>query len=306
MPAYNVSQYIREALDSVFAQTFSDFEVIVINDGSPDTLELEKALEPYRESIVYVKHSNRGLAGARNTGLGIAKGEFVALLDPDDAWFPEYLSVQLETIESDPSVDVVYPDAVIFGGTPDAGKRLMEFSPSNGPVTVESLVTQRCTVMVSVVGRKAAFIKAGLFDSSLRSSEDFDLWLRLLKSGGKIAYHRNVLVRYRKRPDSLSANPIWMNEHILKVLEKCLLQQVLSLDEASAVRRAIRKFRADLDLCEAKVALRDGKPDNAIQKLERANTVLRKRKISVFLPLLKTAPNLICRVYRMFNHRFSQ
>ena len=88
MPAYNVAAYIGETLESVFAQTYSDYEIIVVNDGSPDTPELERVLAPYSERIVYVTQENRGLSGARNTALKVARGEFIALLDSDDVWEP--------------------------------------------------------------------------------------------------------------------------------------------------------------------------------------------------------------------------
>src|ERR1017187_357681 len=90
IPAYNTAPFITEALESVFAQTFRSFEVIVINDGSPDVVELEQAITPYREQILYLQQENRGLAGARNTGIHHARGKYVAFLDSDDCWLPDY------------------------------------------------------------------------------------------------------------------------------------------------------------------------------------------------------------------------
>src|SRR5215469_4227081 len=83
IPAYNASRFIRKTLESVFAQTYSNFEVIVVNDGSPDTQELEVAISPFRDRVIYITQENRGPNGARNTGLQAATGEFVALLDSD-------------------------------------------------------------------------------------------------------------------------------------------------------------------------------------------------------------------------------
>src|ERR1041385_762350 len=92
IPAYKVAPFIRETLDSVFAQTFTDFEVIVINDGSPDTVDLENAIENYRHAITYLKQANQGAGAARNAGLRVARGHFVAFLDGDDLWLPNFLS----------------------------------------------------------------------------------------------------------------------------------------------------------------------------------------------------------------------
>jgi len=83
-------------LNSVFGQTFRDFEVIVINDGSPDAAQLEVALQPYRTRIRYIQQENRGLAGARNAGVRLARGELLAFVDSDDIWMPDYLSAQVE------------------------------------------------------------------------------------------------------------------------------------------------------------------------------------------------------------------
>jgi len=91
IPCYNTAQFVAETLDSVFSQTYSDYEVVVVNDGSPDTPDLERVLGPYLSRIVYVKSDNCGLAGARNNGIRASKGELIALLDSDDAWEPRYL-----------------------------------------------------------------------------------------------------------------------------------------------------------------------------------------------------------------------
>lgn len=115
IPAYNVAPYIKETLDSVFAQTYPFYETIVVNDGSPDTLALEAILEPYRDRIVYITQENRGLAGARNTGLRAAAGSFVALLDADDLWLPNYLEEQVRYLSEHPERDLVYCDAEFFG-----------------------------------------------------------------------------------------------------------------------------------------------------------------------------------------------
>jgi glycosyltransferase involved in cell wall biosynthesis len=91
IPAYNAAPYIKDALDSVFAQTYPHYQVIVVNDGSPDTPALEQVLQPYIHHVTYITQENRGLAGARNTGIRATNGSLVALLDADDIWKPDYL-----------------------------------------------------------------------------------------------------------------------------------------------------------------------------------------------------------------------
>src|ERR1700691_4414652 len=96
MPAYNAANLIAFALDSVLQQTFQDFEIVVVNDGSPDTVELEKVLQPFLSKIVYIKQENKRAAGARNTAIRQANGEFLAFLDSDDSWFPDHLASQMK------------------------------------------------------------------------------------------------------------------------------------------------------------------------------------------------------------------
>ncbi len=298
IPAYNVSQYIKEALDSVFAQTFRDYEVVVVNDGSPDTKQLEKVLNPYSDRITYAHQENRGPSSARNTGLRLTQAPFVALLDADDAWLPEYLSVQMAIMEDDLTIDVLYPNSIIFGNTADAGRTHMDLNPSRGEVTFESLVLQKCSVMVSVVARRDVIMRAGLFDEELRGSEDFDLWLRILNQRGRIAYHRRVLVRYRRRPDSLSSDSNWMYGHTVRVLQKAAKTLELTHSEGDALQKGLASFRAQQLLCDGKEALSAGDMAMAIRKFEESNRLSRRRKLDLLIPLLRIAPGLFLHLYQ--------
>jgi len=303
MPAYLVTKYIGEAITSVLNQTFTDYEIFVVNDGSPDTAELELALSPFRNRIVYSSQPNSGCSAARNAALREARGKYIALLDGDDLWEPDYLSVQVALLEANPAIDVLYPDALIFGDTPDAGKTFMEVLPSNGEVTTEALVTQRCTVMISVTAKRETVVRAGMFDERLMGSEDFDLWLRILHCGGQIAYHRRMLVHYRRRPDSLSADPVRMCQQILKVLEYAEARNNLTKTESDALRQQIRRFRALASFHEGKRDLFAGNTLSAISKLRNANIFLRSPKISLALMILRTSPQLLLQAYK-FRHRF--
>ena len=299
MPSYNVAQFIDDALRSVFAQTFTDYEVIVVNDGAPDTEELERVLEPYRERIVYIKQENRGLSGARNTAIRAARAPLIALLDPDDIWEPNYLAVQVAAMQSDPTIDVLYPNATLFGSPLDAGRKFMDLSPSEGEVTFESLLRQRCTVMISVIARRETIMRVGMFDESLRSVEDFDLWLRIIKAGGRIAYHRQAVVRYRRRPGSLSSDPVWMYQHALQVLDKAERTLDLVPAERAVLEETRARFRASLRFYEGKRAFTRGDAKAAIDGLSEANLYFKSRKIALALFFLRFAPRLLLRAYDM-------
>lgn len=297
IPAYDVAEFIGEALDSVFAQTSTDYEVIVVNDGSPDTPQLERALAPYMSRIVYLKQENRGVSAARNTGIAAARGALIAFLDGDDVWLPNYLEVQVARIQADPTIDVLYPNVLMFGGSSEAGEEFMTICPSSGEVTFERLLLQECNVSNCSIARKETIVRAGMFDEALRSVEDFDLWLRVIKAGGRIAYHRDVLARYRRRPGSLTADPIWLSQHILEVLAKVKQRTDLTPAERSTVDMQHEHFHALLRLHEGKRAFFSGDTAGAIDGLTEANRFFRNRKTAFTLMMLRVAPRLLLRAY---------
>jgi len=296
VPAYNTAPYIAETVTSIFAQSFTDYEIIVVNDGSPDTLALERALAPFRDRIHYIVQQNRGLSGARNTGIAAARGELVALLDSDDVWEPDYLQTQVDVLTSR-HLAVVYPNAVNFGDPRRTGRLFMDVHPSSGPVTFESLVTQQCNVMVSVLARRDVLTAAGWFDESLRSSEDFDMWLRVVAGGWRIGYHTRPLVRSRLRPESLSANEISMCQHIVRVLDKTARTMALTPGQAAVVAERRAHFAALLRLHEGKRAFLAGDRNTALTAITEANAHLKRTKLAIAIVLLRFMPGLLLRAY---------
>jgi glycosyltransferase involved in cell wall biosynthesis len=247
--------------------------------------------------IIYLKQENRGVSAARNTGINAARGELIAFLDGDDTWLPHYLDVQVEGIQADPSIDVLYPNVMMFGDASGTGEEFMTLCPSNGEVTFERLILQECNVSNCSIARRETIIRAGLFDEALRSVEDFDLWLRVIKGGGRIAYHREVLARYRRRPGSLTADPIWLSEHILQVLTKVKNTMDLTPSERTTVENQLQHFHALLRLHEGKRAFFSGDTAGAINGLTEANRFFRKRKFSLTVMMLRIAPRFLLRAY---------
>ena len=134
IPAYNAAPFIAQTIESVLGQTFRNFEVIVVNDGSPDTAELERELQSYMDRIRYQTQPNAGPSSARNLGIREARGEFVAFLDSDDAWLPDYLATQMKILIADPSIDLLYSNGVVIGDVPYAGRDLTN-APSSHPAS---------------------------------------------------------------------------------------------------------------------------------------------------------------------------
>lgn len=296
IPAYKVAPYIAETLDSVFAQTVTEFEVIVVNDGSPDADELERALAPYLERVCYIRQENRGASAARNRGVREAHGVFVAFLDGDDLWMPNYLEEQLRFVRAG-GYDLAYADALLFGDSPEAGKTYMETAPSKGSVTFVSLVRNECNVITSgVVARRLALIEAGLFDESLRNAQDFELWTRLARGGARLAYQRKVLLRYRVRDGSLSGDVINRISREMRVYRYIADTYDLTPEELAELSRVMELQQGNLELAEGKLGLLGGRFDEARASFERAQDVLGGWKLRAAVLMLRVAPRLLRRI----------
>jgi glycosyltransferase involved in cell wall biosynthesis len=309
IPAYNTAAFIAETLDSVFSQTFTEFEVILINDGSPDTSKLEQVLAPYRERIIYLKQDNRGPGAARNLGIRYARSEYIAFLDGDDSWLPEYLAVQMKLFEETPSLDLIYLDAQLIGDPSVAGKTFMELCPSVGPATFESLLLQHCSVITScTIGRKQALVDAGLFDegANICGSEDYDLWLRVAFRGGEVAYQRKVLGRYRRHPQSLSAPGGRGFGRAIEVMNKVAKTLPLTPEMSAALQKHLERVEAYYALEQGKMLLSAGKLLQAKKVLEKANSYFHSRKLRLILFGLRVAPRptfLGMRIYTELSSR---
>jgi glycosyltransferase involved in cell wall biosynthesis len=298
VPAFNVASYISEALDSVFMQTYTSYEVIVVNDGSADTAELEQQLERFGGRIVYLQQKNRGAAAARNAALQVARGKFVAFLDADDRWLPAFLEEQIRLLELN-GADLVYSDALLFGDSPLAGKTFMKMSPSRGEVTSESLLNAKVTVLTSaVLARKRPILEVGLFDECIRRGHDFDLWLRLVKHGVRVAYHSKVLVHHRILESGLSGNTISQLKRTLTVLEVIHNRGGLTSSEKAALRVYKNRTMATLALETGKARLMKKDFVDALDLFKEANSLHRSWKLIVVCLGLRIAPNLLWRLYR--------
>jgi glycosyltransferase involved in cell wall biosynthesis len=294
IPAYNAAGFIGDTLNSVFAQTYSNYEVILVNDGSPDTDELEKVIEPFRDRLIYLEQENKGPSAARNNAIRKARGELVAFLDSDDNWLPDYLAEQIGLIEGEPRFDMVYSDAWLFGDSPLAGRRFMECAPSVGPVTFESLLLYQTSVITSgTVVRRQAVIDAGLFDERFIRCEDFDLWIRLAHRGARIGFQEQVLARHRAHGASLAANEIAMVESQIEVLKKA--KQTLSLSEAEheLIDRQLENCAAQIDRERGKQYLATRNYDQAAASFTRANTFYKSRKLQLVIWGLRLTPRIV-------------
>ncbi len=302
IPSYKTADLIAACLNSVFAQTYSDFEAIVVNDGSPDTPELEEVLQPYMDRIVYIKQENKRAAGARNNAIRHARGEFVAFLDSDDTWMPDHLSSQMQLFAEDPSLDLVYSNGILVG---NAGQEceFMEKCPSTGQATFAALIMERCQVSIStVVARKRTLVDAGLFDEQLLRCDDYDMWARSAFSGARIGYSRKLGARFFVgRAGSLSQSNAKMIEGYWTILEK--FKQTLPLKDADreVVEKRAAEIRARCLVEEGKRRLDERQFDKAREHFTEANRTLRAARLSLVLFGLRIAPNVTSKLSSLWN-----
>lgn len=294
IPAYNTAPFIAETLNSVFGQTFRDFEVIIINDGSPDTADLEVALQPYMTRIRYIKQENRGLPGARNAGIRVARGELLALVDSDDLWMPDYLSAQVEFLDNHPRVYASISDALLFGSGGDVVWRMLK--AGTGPILgfEQMLKRQGGQLPSAMVARRQRVLDIGLFDESIRIGEDVEFCVRLCFPEGAIGYLGRVLVKYRQRPGSLTEDPRRRKWLIAEIESLRRLGENLALTEAQR-----RLLEEEIAAAGAAVALDDAyhhiskhEFGPAVESLRSANAHYRDPRISVASFCLNAFPRL--------------
>ncbi|HRJ89263.1 MAG TPA: glycosyltransferase [Pyrinomonadaceae bacterium] len=305
IPAYLVADYIEETLNSVLAQTYTNLEIVVINDGSPDTERLEAILAPYQNRINYVAKRNGGTASARNAGIRAANGEFLAFLDGDDVWFPEYLSTQVQEIQTR-NCDVIYCDALLFGELVGPKETFMTRNPSIGAVTSETLLEWKCNLITSgTVARRNLVTGAGLFDESLPKIgfEDFDLWLRLVRAGAVIEYHRKPLLKYRLRADSLSGSSVQRAERTMVLWDHLMRKFSFNDSELAVIARQHEKDRILLETERAKWFLVNEDFEGAQRHLDDILVTSPSIKLKIIDHLLKISPRLLRATFRCLRRR---
>jgi glycosyltransferase involved in cell wall biosynthesis len=174
IPTYNRCDFLKAAIDSVLSQTFQDFELIVVDDGSTDnTIDL---IRSYGDSLVYLKHDNQGPSAARNRGIEASRGDLVAFLDSDDRWHPEKLHIQVEAMEEEPRYLISHTGEIWYRNE-ELLRQKKKHEKLPGYIFERSL--SMCMVSMStVIARRELFDLIGYFDERLPCCEDYDLWLR--------------------------------------------------------------------------------------------------------------------------------
>jgi glycosyltransferase involved in cell wall biosynthesis len=234
VPVFNAELYITETIQSALAQTHSDLEVIVVDDGSSDhTLD---RLRAFGESIEIHRQANRGVAAARNRGASIASGEWLAFLDADDIWLPDKVERQLACGDG----AMVYTDRYNIGARGELPTIQSQVTPMyDGDLFVSLLLQGNFITASSVLLRRNVFEELGGFFEELRGTEDWDLWVRIAAAGYAIQVVRQPLVRYRFHSRGISRDYARMWVQRDGVIDRALQSpRGIGLDQAT--RRKIR------------------------------------------------------------------
>jgi glycosyltransferase involved in cell wall biosynthesis len=198
IPCHNQGQYLTEALDSVLAQTYNNWECIIVNDGSTDkTEDVANKYVVKDNRLTYIYQQKAGPSAARNAGIGIAKGTYILPLDADDIIAPKYIELAIEAFQKNTNLSLVYCMANKFGHETGLWE-LKEYSFKN-------LLQINC-IFCSAVFKKADWQKSGGYDEELIYAwEDWDFWLRILNEGSQVYKIPEVLFFYRIKPQSRNA-----------------------------------------------------------------------------------------------------
>lgn len=219
IPSYNHAGYLPSAIQSILAQTFADWEAIIVDDGSTDDTP-ETVIQFVDSRIRYIYQENRGLSGARNTGIGAAQGTLVAFLDADDAWMPDFLARMVGLLDADASLGGAYCGFRYMDeiGAP-LGQHTLRVVP---PDHFRMELLRGCWIIPSsVVVRMHVIQQIGLFENSLSGCADYDLWLRIAERY-RFAGVPEVLVWYRRSGNNMSDGVRHMTDDLERVYQKHL------------------------------------------------------------------------------------
>ena len=226
IPVYNGEKTIRETIESVLDQTFQDFEVIIINDGSQDkTLEVINNIPDSRLKVF--SYPNAGLSASRNRGLSRAGGEYIAFLDADDLWTEDKLEAQLLALEQNPQAALAYSWSDYIDESSNFVRHGSHITV-NGDAYPRLLLTDILENGSNPLIRKQALVEVGGSDETLPSVEDWDLWLRIAARYHFVAVPKPQIL-YRISAHSMSFNVPKMEFSCLKVVERAFNQAPESL-----------------------------------------------------------------------------
>ncbi len=198
MPTFNRAAYLQEAIESVLEQTYIDYELIIIDDGSVDNTK--EVCAKYGEKVRYLYQENKGSPSARNYGISQARGKYIALLDDDDRWVPHKLQIQVDFMEKHPELAFICSSAYVIDQVDNATKF---FGVSSSENSFDHLILGNFVFHLTVLAKKEIILEIGGYDTNLLLCQDYDLWLRIAKKHPFCCIDE-PLAYYRIHPQNIS------------------------------------------------------------------------------------------------------
>jgi len=216
IPVFNGEKYIAHALKSIYCQTYKNFEVICVDDGSTDS---SAGIIRNFESVIYHYQENKGIPAARNIGIKLSQGELIALLNQDDLWLPDKLRLQVNYLLKHPEVAMVHSNINISKNEITISPKTSNNKRHKGIFIFDELYLGNFIFSLTVLVRRECLGVSGFFDEEIRLASDYDLWLRMAANFG-IGYLDVVTGTYRLHSNNLSNNRLPCIKDDIKVLNK--------------------------------------------------------------------------------------
>ena len=296
-PAFNSAAYIAETIESVVQQIWTDFELLIIDDGSTDaTLDVARTAALGDARVRTFSSPHGGPAVARNVGLQHVRGQFIALLDSDDVWDPRYLSAQLSLLQKHPEISIVSANVVSRGGPLD-GTPFWPITSGTHELATHEPLAQENAVSVFAVFRREVVEQIGGFDAAYNGNEDYEFWLRAMNEGFRVMQNRAVLGRYRRRPGSVSSDDVRMLTGIIAVLESAGRMRGRIEADRALINHRLRWFREELVKAEVRLSLEKRDGVTASQRLRALSRLRNDWRLAAGAWLAEAWPDLAVSAY---------
>ncbi len=299
-PAFNVEAFAGSCIESVLRQSFREFEMLLVDDGSTDaTAEVADAHARRDPRIRVIRISNHGVSHARNVAMSHARGRLFAFLDADDQWDPAFLAEQLAVLERNPDMSVVTGNALNLGSSLD-GLPVRSWPHTLQEITLVDMLEREDVVFIMSVFERRIFETIGGFDERLHRSEDYDFWLRAAAVGYRFIANPRPLGCYRRRAGSASTDEAAMLAGVVDVLGRvetlCGPGRVV---ERAAAERRRRHFEHRYLLATGKAALLKGRFARAASCFRELRRIHPTMRLAVLAAVARLAPGLLRWAYRV-------